>query len=80
MSRHAYLIMVHHNLEQLYRLMQFLDSKDTDIYLHLDRKATGFDAAEIRRICSMSRVLFLLPQKTYIGRQFAEEMRDGHAA
>lgn len=36
--RHAYLIMAHANLEQLKRLVCFLDYKTNDIYVHIDRK------------------------------------------
>lgn len=62
MSRHAYLIMAHHNFEQLFRLMQFLDSTETDIYLHVDRKAAGYDVSRIRKVCRLSHV-FLMPRK-----------------
>ena len=52
MSRHAYMIMAHHDFEQLYRLLQFLDSECTDIYLHIDRRAAGADLARLRAACS----------------------------
>lgn len=62
MSKHAYLIMAHHNFEQLLRLMQFLDSEDSDIYLHVDRKAADYDVSAVRNTCRLSRVI-LLPRK-----------------
>lgn len=62
MSRHAYMIMAHHDFEQLYRLLQFLDSECTDIYLHIDRRAAGADLARLRVACSRSR-LVLMPRR-----------------
>lgn len=63
MSRHAYLIMAHHNFNQLYRLVKFLDSHSNDIYLHVDRKASGFNASIFLTACSVSKV-FLMPRKS----------------
>lgn len=63
MSKHAYLIMAHHNFNQLYRLMKFLDAPDNDIYLHVDRKARNFDVSHILTACSISNVT-VLPRKS----------------
>lgn len=54
--------MAHHNFEQLYQLIRFLDSEDSDIYLHVDKKAAAYDASRIRSACRTSRVL-LMPRK-----------------
>ncbi len=54
MSKHAYLIMAHHNFQQLYRLIGFLDSTDTDIYLHVDKKAKDFNMNQAMQICKHS--------------------------
>lgn len=62
MSRHAYLIMAHHNFNQLYRLLRFLDSSENDIFLHVDQKATLFDANVAERSCVRSNVT-LVPRK-----------------
>lgn len=62
MSRHAYMIMAHRDFGQLLRLVKFLDSSETDIYLHVDRKAAEFDSARIRSACRQSR-LILMPRK-----------------
>lgn len=39
-QRHAYLIMAHNNVAQLNKLLQALDDKKNDIYLHIDAKAS----------------------------------------
>lgn len=62
MSRHAYLIMAHRNIPQLFRLLEFLDSAKTDIFLHVDRKAKDFDKTQVAQHCSHSRVT-LIPRK-----------------
>ena len=38
MKKHAYLIMVHKNIEQVQRLVNALDSEYNDIYIHIDKK------------------------------------------
>lgn len=63
MSRHAYLIMAHHNFPQLYKLMSFLDSADTDIFLHVDKKAKDFDEKYAVRSCIYSTVT-IIPRKS----------------
>lgn len=62
MHRHAYLIMAHSHPEQLLRLVRFLDAPENDIYLHIDRKAAGFDLNALKQSCRHSRVQ-LLPRK-----------------
>lgn len=59
MSRHAYLIMAHHNFSQLFRLIKFLDSPDVDIYLHVDKKAKLFDRSQAMKICSYAKLTIL---------------------
>lgn len=61
-SRHAYLIAAYENYYVLERTMRLLDDDRNDIYLHVDRKARGFDAPKFAAICSRSR-LTLLPRK-----------------
>lgn len=63
MSRHAYLIMAHHNFTQLYRLISFLDSSDADIFLHVDKKAAGFQERQAVQLCKYS-TLTLLPRRS----------------
>ena len=62
MKKHAYLILAHHNYGQLRRLIQFLDSPEADIYLHMDRKARGFDQKAFRSLCQHSE-LYLMPRR-----------------
>lgn len=38
MNKHAYLIMVHKNIEQVQRLINILDKDYNDIYVHVDKK------------------------------------------
>ena len=46
--KHAYLIMAHHNYEQLRTLISLLDDIRNDIYLHIDKKATNFSPETIK--------------------------------
>lgn len=62
MRKHAYLIMAHRDFGQLFRLLRFLDSPETDIYLHVDKKAADFDKSMLRGVCSASR-LYLMPRR-----------------
>lgn len=45
-NKHAYLIMAHNNFEQLKLLIEALDNKRVDIYIHIDVRAnfTNFDS------------------------------------
>lgn len=36
--RHAYLLMVHNNFEQLIILLKLLDHENNDIFIHIDKK------------------------------------------
>lgn len=42
MSRHAYLILAHHEFEVLQRLMQAIDDERNDIYIHFDAKLKSY--------------------------------------
>ena len=41
LRRHAYLILAHKNFGQLRKLLALLDDPRNDIFVHVDRKATG---------------------------------------
>ena len=56
--RHAYLIAAHDKPAQLRTLLSLLNHPDNDIYLHIDRKATGFSESELRAAAPLSRVFF----------------------
>lgn len=57
--RHAYLIAAHEKPAQLKTLLGLLDDADNDIYLHIDRKASGFAEEELRAAAPKSRVFFV---------------------
>lgn len=41
--KHAYLIIAHDNFENLYYLIKALDFEKNDIYVHIDKKAVGYN-------------------------------------
>lgn len=41
--KNAYLIMAHHNFNQLSILLGLLDGFDNDLYVHIDSKAGAID-------------------------------------
>ncbi len=59
MGRHAYLIMAHNQFEQLGQLLSLLDDQENDIYLHIDRRVTGFPREELARQVRKSGLLYL---------------------
>ncbi len=44
---HAYLILAHHNFEQLTKLLALLDDEHNDIYLHIDKKVKTIPFVEL---------------------------------
>jgi len=56
--RHAYLITAHNKKAQLINLLNLLDDPSNDIYIHIDKKAQGFDEEELRAAAPNSRVFF----------------------
>lgn len=67
MARHAFLIAAYENYYVLERLMRLLDDGRNDIYLHVDRKAKGFDVDKFAALCTRSRVTMLPRRKVYWG-------------
>ena len=59
MKRHAYLILAHHRFGQLRKLIELLDDERNDIFVHVDRKAVGFNPDEWRDACRHSALVFL---------------------
>ena len=47
-TRHAYLVLAHRNWNQLQTLLRLLDHPQNDIYLHIDRRSRGWDAAALQ--------------------------------
>lgn len=62
--RIAYLILCHKNPEQVQMLIKKLDNKNTDFYIHIDKKAENF-------LLSNSGNIFLVPDKKRIDVQWA---------
>lgn len=58
MGRHAYLIMAHHKFDLLRTLLRMLDDQRNDIYLHIDKKAKGFNFREFNQLCRNARVIY----------------------
>lgn len=54
--KNAYLIIAHNNFEQLKLLLQVLDDKDNDIYLHIDKKSKLFDLKKCTENLAYSQV------------------------
>ena len=58
-NRHAYLIMCHCNFNQLIRLLQLLDDKRNDIYLHIDKKSKEVPLCKIIDAVKQSSLIFI---------------------
>lgn len=55
----AYLIMAHEQPALLQKLLKVLDDARNDIYLHIDKKAVGFDEAALRACCRRASLTFV---------------------
>lgn len=68
MKKIAYLIMAHHDFEQLARLVMALDDERFDLYIHLDRKSQ-IDTSQIKGLKLAQGKLELMPfrKKIYWG-------------
>lgn len=56
MKKHAYCIIAHHNWWQLQILLELLDDKRNDIFIHIDKKVNNIDRESIKSICKKSSV------------------------
>lgn len=54
MNKHAYLIMAHNNFKVLEKIIELLDNKKNDIYIHIDKKVK-FNYEEEKKYKSMAR-------------------------
>ncbi len=54
--RHAYLIMCHTNIKQLLILLSLLDDERNDVYLHIDKKTTGYSIENIKHSIKKSNL------------------------
>lgn len=59
MKKHAFLIMAHGSFDMLRELVGALDDGRNDIFIHIDKKAEGFEPEYIKSAASLSRVVFL---------------------
>ena len=55
-NKHAYLIMAHRNDMCFYTLLQLIDDRRNDIFIHMDAKNRKYDAKEIEKIICKSKV------------------------
>lgn len=63
MGRHAYLILAHKNLGQLKTLVELLDDRRNDIFVHVDSKTAGFDERDWDGLTKQSRLIFINPRR-----------------
>ena len=56
--KHAYLIMAHNNFNILEKLLILLDNEKNDIYIHIDKKTTGFDFTKFKDLVNKSNIYF----------------------
>lgn len=54
--KQAYLIIAHNKFDMLRALIRQLDSRDNDIYIHIDKKAGDVDFSQFEGAASCSRV------------------------
>lgn len=67
MGKHAYLVMAHSNVNQLKKLLQCLDYKDNDNFIHFDARFEGVNIKDIKAICKYSNVTFTKRIPVYWG-------------
>lgn len=65
--RHAYLIIAHSGWEQLKLLIRCLDSDNTDIYIHIDKKVVNAPVTDIKNTTRKSNVEIFSEYKVYWG-------------
>lgn len=65
--KHAYLIIAHKESVVLEKLLELLDKKDNDIYIHVDAKTKKFDFKKYERLLAHSKVVFTERTKVYWG-------------
>lgn len=65
--RHAYLILAHNSWQQLYKLIHLLDSPNADFFIHIDKRAVGFNKSDFNGVCKYSGVWYYSEFETYWG-------------
>ena len=65
--KHAYLIIAHGNWEQLEILINMLDYKNNDIYIHIDKKVKNYPRESLEEAAKTSSVKIYQEYKVYWG-------------
>lgn len=65
--RHAFLIIAHNNWWQLRQLIQLLDAKNHDIYIHIDKKSKSFLEKDFLNLTAKSKVYFFQEYEVFWG-------------
>ncbi len=58
-ERHAYLVMAHEQPHQLQTLLALLDDAQNDLFVHIDKKAAGFDENALRQTVRCATLRFV---------------------
>ncbi|MBS7157749.1 MAG: hypothetical protein KH040_02445 [Collinsella sp.] len=77
--KNAYLIMGHHNFNQLGILLSLLDDFDNDLYIHVDLKAGAIDIDALRGCVKKSNLVFIPRMSITWGGGFDDLVRNGAA-
>ncbi|EGS8310725.1 hypothetical protein QDE85_003086, partial [Enterococcus faecalis] len=59
MKKHVYLIMAHDNFDMLSLLLKELDDIRNDIVIHIDKKSSNVNIADLKTHCQYSEVSFI---------------------
>lgn len=54
--KHAFLVIAHNEYELLKSLISLLDHQDNDIYIHIDKKVSGWNFAELMKCAKKSHI------------------------
>lgn len=66
-NKQAILIMAHNNWNQLELLINYFDHKEIDIFLHVDKKAKGFNYQLFNSLCKSANLTILKRRKIHWG-------------
>lgn len=73
--KHAFLIIAHNNFNQLKKLVEILDDKDFDIFIHIDKKAKDFLFEEFANLTNQSKLEVSQEFSVFWGGVFASTNR-----
>ncbi|GGB70123.1 hypothetical protein N798_15585 [Knoellia flava TL1] len=66
-DRHAFLVAGHENHVVLQRLISLLDDERNDLYVHVNKRAKGFDPDRLQQVCRRSRLVIMPRMSVYWG-------------